>query len=215
MNSITKSYSELTSGSEHLGLIVEWLKNAMAEGMGEPVPVSAYIYCRLDDSDPDFKRCQIILMDARHAIGEADAEKAGWITLGPAVTTSPAQISAFTARFSKHFTEERYEFWNRYVVPDERIAFGISVPKELADVADSCIDDIAYGVHEEWLMLFKHRSRIAPNIQPFNSADVSGSPVLQSVSKQWAAMSKAGLLFYPHVQILPHSRENGLVGAAA
>lgn len=203
--------TDLKSGSEHLESISEQLNQALAKRLCLPAPDTAHFYYRLNDSDPDFWYCHIVLMDQKYAITPTEGEQRGWIWVGPSISTSPSQIKAFTSRFPEHFTNERFEFQDltfvpeNYIGPDHYIAIGLSAPTELAITTKRCRRDIARSAADEWRTLFKQSAGIRPNLSPL---DLERFPHLAEkwvweLAEEWAALGKAGLLFYPHVTIFP------------
>ncbi|RUP09782.1 hypothetical protein [Hyphomicrobium sp.] len=192
----------LKSSSEQFGFITEWLKHALAKKIGQAVPASAYFYCRLDDSFPEFRYCHIILMDKAHAVAGSEAQRAGWMTMGPAINTSPNQINTFASQFPEYFSDARYEFLNRYTVPATGTVFS-SAPREMATTADDCFEDIVFRTVEEWAMLFKREVGIRPDTDLWNNLKNRKGFFFPHWSEKWTSLSETGLLFYPHVQILP------------
>ncbi|RUP07414.1 MAG: hypothetical protein EKK38_19685 [Hyphomicrobium sp.] len=171
--------------------------------MGKAIPDTAHFYCRCENDHPDFKYCHIILMDQRHAVGQAESERAGWIARGPAISTSPNQANKFASLFPKYFTDVRYEFLNRDVVRNDNFAFSLSVPSELTDTAEGWLDGITFSLQKEWAALFKHDTGLRPHVDLWDKRWMTSC--FPELTEERAALSKAGLLFYPHVQILPHA----------
>lgn len=196
---------DLKSSSAHLGDITEWLKYALAKNMGRPIPDTAYFYCRMNDRLPEFGYCHLVLMDQRHAVDPPEAQRAGWIAVGPAINTSRKQIDAFASRFPDHFSDARFEFGNRNVVPNNYVAFGLSAPKELTQAADRWVEESAFSITSEWSTLFRDNCGIIPHLPAWdlNLADAR----VPGLVEKFTALSRTGLLFYPHVQLLPHANK--------